>query len=151
MTKTVDFIFDFASPNGYFCHKVIPDIEARTGAKFIYKPCLLGGIHKLSNNQAPMVAFADIPLKMAYDSIEIDRFIKKHAIDEFKMNPNFPIITLQLMRAAVAADMDGYLMEFIEAMLPCMWEKELKMDDPEVLKAAFSDCLLYTSDAADEV
>ena len=45
MTKTVDFIFDFASPNGYFCHKVIPDIEARTGAKFIYKPCLLGGIH----------------------------------------------------------------------------------------------------------
>ena len=86
-----------------------------------------------------MVAFADIPLKMKYDSIEIDRFIKKHAIDEFKMNPNFPIITLQLMRAAVAADMDGYLMEFIEAMLPCMWEKELKMDDPEVLKAAFSD------------
>ena len=117
MSKTVDFIFDFASPNGYFCHKVIPDIEARTGAKFVYKPCLLGGIHKLSNNQAPMVAFADIPLKMAYDSIEIDRFIKKHAIDEFKMNPNFPIITLQLMRAAVAADMDGYLMEFIEAMM----------------------------------
>ena len=67
MTKTVDFIFDFASPNGYFCHKVIPDIEARTGAKFVYKPCLLGGIHKLSNNQAPMVAFAEIPLKMAYD------------------------------------------------------------------------------------
>ena len=50
MSKTVDFIFDFASPNGYFCHKVIPDIEARTGAKFVYKPCLLGGIHKLSNN-----------------------------------------------------------------------------------------------------
>ena len=47
MSKTVDFIFDFASPNGYFCHKVIPDIEARTGAKFVYKPCLLGGIHKL--------------------------------------------------------------------------------------------------------
>ena len=156
MSKTVDFIFDFASPNGYFCHKVIPDIEARTGAKFVYKPCLLGGIHKLSNNQAPMVAFADIPLKMEYDSIEIDRFIKKHAIDEFKMNPNFPIITLQLMRAAVAADMDGYLMEFIEAMLPCMWEKELKMDDPEVLKAAFSDAgfdadKIFEQMASDEV
>ena len=47
MTKTVDFIFDFASPNGYFCHHAIPDIEARTGAKFVYKPCLLGGIFKV--------------------------------------------------------------------------------------------------------
>ena len=38
MTKTVDFIFDFASPNAYLVHNAIPEIEQRTGAKFIYKP-----------------------------------------------------------------------------------------------------------------
>ena len=32
----VDFIFDFASPNAYCCHKVIPEIENRTGIKFNY-------------------------------------------------------------------------------------------------------------------
>ena len=31
MTKTVDFIFDFASPNAYLVHHAIPEIEARTG------------------------------------------------------------------------------------------------------------------------
>ena len=30
----VDFIFDFASPNAYCCHKVIPEIQDRTGIKF---------------------------------------------------------------------------------------------------------------------
>ena len=37
----VDFIFDFASPNAYCCHKVIPEIENRTGIKFNYIHCLL--------------------------------------------------------------------------------------------------------------
>jgi len=32
----VDFIFDFASPNAYCCHKVIPEIQDRTGIKFNY-------------------------------------------------------------------------------------------------------------------
>ena len=137
MTKTVDFIFDFASPNGYLVHHAIPEIEARTGAQFIYKPCLLGGIFKLTNNQAPMIAFGDIPKKMAYDGIEMERFIARHNLTNFKMNPHFPIITLQLMRAATAAEGDGYLMDFINAMLPCVWEKGLKMDDPEVIRAAF--------------
>ena len=41
------------------------------------------------------------------------------------------------MRAATAAEGDGYLMDFINAMLPCVWEKGLKMDDPEVIRTAF--------------
>ena len=36
----VDFIFDFASPNAYFCHKLIPIIEDRTDVSFNYIPCL---------------------------------------------------------------------------------------------------------------
>ena len=54
----VDFIFDVASPNTYFAHKLIPDFEKRTGASFRYVPCLLGGIHKLTNNQPPFIAYA---------------------------------------------------------------------------------------------
>ena len=156
MTKTADFIFDFASPNAYLVHNAIPEIEQRTGAKFIYKPCLLGGIFKATNNQAPMIAFGDIPAKMAYDGLEMERFIARHNLTNFKMNPNFPIITLQLMRAATAAEADGYLMDFISAMLPCMWEKGLKMDDPDVIRTAFTDAgfdadKLFEQMASDEI
>ena len=48
---TIKFIFDIASPNGYLCHKVIPNYEKKYSVKFNYEICLLGGIHKLSNNQ----------------------------------------------------------------------------------------------------
>jgi 2-hydroxychromene-2-carboxylate isomerase len=37
---TVEFHFDFASPNAYLSHKVIPAIEQRTGANSCYVPVL---------------------------------------------------------------------------------------------------------------
>ena len=135
----IDFIFDFASPNAYLAHGVIPAMETRTGAKFNYIPCLLGGIFKATNNLPPMVAFAEIPAKLAYQKLEMQRFIAKHELDKFAFNPHFPINTLQLIRGAIAAHSDGYLMDYINAMLPCMWEHGLKMDDADVLYAAFAD------------
>ena len=50
MTPKVEFHFDFGSPNAYFSHKLIPGIEQRTGAKFVYVPILLGGVFKATNN-----------------------------------------------------------------------------------------------------
>src|SRR5262249_6630043 len=56
--KTVEFHFDFGSPNAYLSHKVIPAIEQRTGVRFQYVPVLLGGVFKLTGNQSPAMAFA---------------------------------------------------------------------------------------------
>lgn len=155
MTKTVDFIFDFASPNAYMCHKVLPEIAARTGATFNYIPCLLGGIFKATGNQAPMMAFNGIKGKLEYDRLEIERFLKKHGLTQFAMNPHFPVNTLLLMRGAIAAEMDGRLMEYVDAGVAHMWEQGLKMDDPEVYAAAMTkagfdgaDLLARTQDPA---
>ena len=138
MTKTVDFIFDFASPNAYLCHKVLPEIAARTGATFNYIPCLLGGIFKATGNQAPMMAFNGIKGKLDYDALEMQRFIKKHNLSKFAMNPHFPVNTLLLMRGAIAADTDGRLMDYVDAGVAHMWEQGLKMDDPEVYAEAMT-------------
>ena len=139
MSKTVDFIFDFASPNAYLVHKVVPQIEGRTGAHFNYIPCLLGGIFKATGNQAPMIAFGGIKNKPEYDALEMQRFITRHNLTDFKMNPNFPVITLMLMRGALVAERDGFLPAYIEAMLTAMWQQGLKLDDPEVLHKAYAD------------
>lgn len=139
MPVTVDFIFDFGSPNAYLCHQVLPAIAQRTGATFRYVPCLLGGIFKATGNRAPMVAFAGIKGKMDYEMLETRRFIARHGIDRFQFNPHFPVNTLLLMRGAVAAGMDGDLARYVEAGLVAMWEKGLKMDDPEVFVAAMTE------------
>lgn len=129
----VDFIFDFASPNAYFCHRVIPEIEKRTGATFNYVPCLLGGIFKITNNQAPMMAFNGITNKLEYQNIEIQRFIKKHNLADFTMNSFFPVMTLQLQRGAIAAMSLNVFDEYLEAIFKGMWEKGLNLADQEVL------------------
>ncbi|MDB2381572.1 2-hydroxychromene-2-carboxylate isomerase [Alphaproteobacteria bacterium] len=139
MSKTVDFIFDFASPNAYLVHKIVPEIEARTGASFNYIPCLLGGIFKATGNQAPMIAFGDIKNKPEYEALEMQRFIVRHNLTDFKMNPHFPVISLMLVRGALVAERDGYLMKYIDAMVDAMWEQGLKLDDPEVLHKAYAD------------
>ena len=136
MMPKVEFHFDFGSPNAYFAHKVIPEIEQRTGARFSYVPILLGGVFKLTNNQPPMVQFKDVKAKSNYMKIEVVRFIKKHGLTKFRMNPHFPVNTVQIMRGAVAAEMDGQFDKYVDTVFSCMWEQGLKMDDAEVIKTA---------------
>jgi 2-hydroxychromene-2-carboxylate isomerase len=136
MTPNVEFHFDFGSPNAYFAHKVIPGIEQRTGAKFTYLPILLGGVFKLTSNQPPLVQFKDVKGKWAYQRLEIERFIRKHRLTAFKLNPHFPVNTVQIMRGALVAERDGRLMPYVEAVFRHMWEEPKKMDDPEVIRAA---------------
>ncbi len=132
MPKAV-FYFDFASPNAYLSHRVIPDIEARTGVKFEYVPVLLGGLFKLTGNQAPMIAFGGIRNKLAYESRETQRFIARHKLGAFRMNPHFPVNTLKLMRGALAAQQLGVFEAYVETGFKAMWEDGLKMDDPAVI------------------
>jgi 2-hydroxychromene-2-carboxylate isomerase len=136
MIPKVEFHFDFGSPNAYFVHKLIPDVEKRTGATFTYVPILLGGVFKLTNNQPPMVQFKGIKNKQEYQRLEIMRFIRKHGLTKFQMNPHFPVNTVQVMRGAVAADMDGKLRPYVDAVFHHMWEEPKKMDDAEVIRAA---------------
>lgn len=133
-----EFLFDFASPNAYLAHRVLPQIEARTGVKFAYTPVLLGGLFKLTGNQAPMLAFAGIPNKLAYEMLELRRFIARHKLDAFQMNPFFPVNTLLLMRGAVAAELDGVLPQYAEAAFHHMWEAPKKMDDPAIAAEALA-------------
>src|SRR5947207_3431527 len=134
----VEFLFDFGSPNAYLAHKVIPEIEARTGAKFEYVPVLLGGIFKLTNNKPPMVAFGGIRNKMEYEMLETRRFIARHGLTQFKFNPHFPVNTLTLMRMASAAQIAGDLPRYVDAAFHHVWVAPKKMDDPEVIRAALT-------------
>jgi 2-hydroxychromene-2-carboxylate isomerase len=46
--------------------------------------------------------------------------------------------TLQMMRGAVAAEIDGELERYVNAMFHHMWEAPKKMDEPEVLRDALT-------------
>jgi 2-hydroxychromene-2-carboxylate isomerase len=135
--KKIDFYFDFASPNGYLSLQALKKYQASMDLEINYIPVLLGGIFKLTNNQPPMIAFGEVKGKLEYENLEMKRFIDFHQLSNFKMNPHFPVITLMLMRGALAAQQEGFLEEYINKMSVEMWENEKKLDDPDELKAAY--------------
>ena len=139
MSVSVEFHFDFGSPNSYYSHRVIPAIEERTGVKFQYYPILLGGVFKATNNKSPMEQLAGVRNKPEYNALETKRFVARHKLDNFRFNPYFPINTLSIMRGAIYTLNNGNGDDYIEAMYQCMWEQELNMADASIIQQALVD------------
>jgi 2-hydroxychromene-2-carboxylate isomerase len=132
------FMFDFGSPNAFLSHEAIPAIEQRTGAKFEYIPILLGGIFKATNNKSPAETLAGVKNKREFNELETERFVRRFAVKPYIWNPFFPVNTLNLMRAAVAAQLEGVFEKYVDAAFHHMWVEPKKMDDPEVAAKALT-------------
>ena len=132
------FLFDFGSPNAYLSHLAIPAIEHRIGVKFEYIPILLGGIFKSTNNKSPAESLAGIKNKREFHSVETERFIKRFHVQPYVWNPHFPVNTLNLMRAAIAAQFEGVFETYVEAAFHHMWREPKKMDDPDIAAKALA-------------
>src|ERR1041385_8307126 len=133
------FLFDVGSPNAYLSHEAIPAIEQRIGLKFDYVPILLGGIFKATNNRSPAETLAGIRNKREHHAVETERFGRRYGGKPFVWNPFFPVNTLNLMRAAVAAQLEGVFEKYVDAAFHHMWGEPKKMDDPEVAMKALNE------------
>lgn len=135
MSKTVDFYFDFGSPAAYLAWTQLPKIRAETGAQLSWKPMLLGGVFQATGNRAPMM----VPLKGSYLFVDLARFARRYDVP-LQFNPNFPINTLTLMRAAVGLQMrgDARLEDYCGAMFRAIWVDAQNMNDPAVVAAVLT-------------
>jgi 2-hydroxychromene-2-carboxylate isomerase len=113
----------------------MPKFEEENNVSVDYFPCLLGGVFKSTGNQPPWMAFAEIPNKMSYMMKEMQRFISRHALNDFKMNSHFPLNTLQLMRMLAGISEDALKIKVTDILFKGIWEKDLKLDDVEILKS----------------
>ena len=133
----VEFHFDFGSPNAFLAELVLPEIEKSTGVMFDYIPVLLGGVYKATGNMSPFESLRDVKNKPNYNALEIDRFVRRHNITKFKLNPFFPVNTLTLMRGVVAAQFEGLFEPYFRAAFHHMWVEPKKMDDSQIFREAF--------------
>lgn len=128
----IEFVYDFGGPNSWFVHRAIPAIEAQGKVRFRYVPVLLGGIFKATGNRPPVMTYGHVESKMAYDRLEMNRFMARHGISGFKLNPHFPVNTLLAMRGAIAAEQLGCGAAYREAMYTALWQDGQKLDEPDV-------------------
>ena len=86
MSITVDFYFDFGSPTAYLAYRRLRQLKQQYTFEINYKPVLLGGIFKASNNQSPVAN----PAKGAYMlTHDLPRFAERYNVP-LKLNPFFP-------------------------------------------------------------
>ena len=60
MTKSIELIFDFVSPNAYLVWQPLRALAARQGAQVHITPAFLGGMHKLTGNAPPFIRDAEV-------------------------------------------------------------------------------------------
>ena len=104
MSKSVDFYYDFGSPAAYLAWTQLPGICAAAGAELNYRPVLLGGIFKATDNATPVA----VKPKGAWMFGDLARFAARYGVS-FNTNPHFIINTLPIMRGAMWAQETGCL------------------------------------------
>lgn len=134
MGKKLEFIFDVVSPNAYMAWWPLKDIVARTGASLHVVPVLLGGMHKITGNAPPMIRDADVKGKVEYGMLEMRRFVSKHGLDRFAMNPNFPFRSVTPQRMLLSVE-GGERIRLAEWLLQAIWERGLDVADADALGA----------------
>ncbi len=138
MTKTIELIFDFVSPNAYLIWQPLKTLVEKHGAIIAITPAFLGGMHKLTGNAPPFIRDAEVKGKNEYAMLEMNRFVEKHGLGKFRMNPHFPFNTITLLRMLVALE-PARRAEFIELLLPPIWEDGLDVTDAEALGKILQD------------
>lgn len=127
MTRQVEFLFDFGSPTAYLAYTQLPKIATECGAQILWRPILLGGVHKATGNASPIT----VPAKGRWMFGDISRWAQRYGVP-FEMNPNFPINTIALMRGAagVQMKMPDDFMKYVDALYKAMWAEPRNLGEP---------------------
>ena len=133
MIKTLDFYFDYGSPTSYLAYTQLPALARGTGATVNYKPMLLGGVFQATGNRSPV----EIPAKGRYMNADLEWFAARYAVP-FRHNPHFPVNTLALMRGAVFAQREGFLVLYSDAVFKAMWADAIDMGDAQQVAKALA-------------
>lgn len=143
--QQIEFMYDFGSPNAYLAHIALKGIAQRCNAEVVACPILIGGVFKATNNQAPMMAFANIPGKVDYMHTEMARYLERHKVP-FKFNPHFPVNTLNVMRAAVFAEGKYWKNKYIDTVFDAMWVDGKDISNLDVVAQVLTFAGLPTDD-----
>lgn len=132
MGRTVEFFFDFGSPAAYLAYTQLGEIARSCGARIVWRPMLLGGVHKASGNVSPIT----VPAKGRWMMGDLQKWAQRYGVP-FRMNPNFPINTIALMRGAVGVQrkMPDDFPKYVDAMYKAMWVDGKNLGEPAEVAA----------------
>jgi len=133
MKKSIRLVFDFVSPNAYLIWGPLCKIAEEKNASVEVFPVFLAGMHRLTGNEPPMIRDAGVKGKVEYAMLEMQRFIAKHKLVNYRLHPNFPFNSITIQRMLFVANQHGRAIDFVEAVLPAIWEQGIDLVGQEDL------------------
>ena len=146
MSKTVDFYYDYGSPTAYLAWTQLPTICNKHGATLNYKPILLGGVFKGTDNQSPVV----IKPKGKWLLDDVARYAKHYGVD-YAMNPHFIVNTMPAMRGAIWAQTSGQIEAYNTAMYTAMWADQKDIARLDVIEEVLTTARLDAAAMGDAI
>tara|TARA_B100001057_G_scaffold188935_1_gene189741 strand:- start:2302 stop:2886 length:585 start_codon:yes stop_codon:yes gene_type:complete len=140
MTKSIDFYFDFISPYSFLAYQKLKNMNENASINIVYKPILLGGLHKLSGITAP--AFHDSKLKNMKNDCAL--IASKNKI-LFEWNEYFPINSLYLMRGYLFVN-EQYKKKFFEVCFDAYWKNNIDISKEKNINRILDECLINKAD-----
>ena len=136
MTKSLEFYFDFISPYSFLAYKKLISFTKVNKLNIIYRPILLGALHKLGEITPP--AFNERKMKNMKKDCEL--VAKKNNI-KFKWNDKFPVNSLHLMRGYLIID-NEVKNKFFEVSYDAYWKDNIDISSKESIKNILEICKL---------
>jgi 2-hydroxychromene-2-carboxylate isomerase len=129
--RTLEIYWDFSSPFAYLGSTQAEKLAARTGARLVWRPMLLGGLFR-------SIGQVDVPLstwsqpKQKYYFEDMHRWASYWEVP-FKFPSRFPMLTLKAMRTylALPEDRQG---DFREKTFRAYWAEDRDIADDAVLR-----------------
>ncbi len=125
MNKYLEFYFDFISPYSFLANKKLISLNKKNEINIIYKPILLGALHKLGGITAP--AFNARKMKNMKNDCEL---VAKKIDTKFVWNDKFPINSLYLMRGYLSTD-SRLKNKFFEACFDAYWKNNIDISNKQ--------------------
>lgn len=146
---TLEIYWDFSSPFAYLGSTQAAGLAARTGAKLVWQPMLLGGLFRsIGQADAPIATFS--PAKQRYVMDDMKRWAAFWGVP-FNFPSRFPMMTLKALRTYLALPEDRRD-AFRERTFRAYWAEDRDIADEGVLRdlvgAGADEVLARTQDPA---
>ncbi len=132
MPATLEFFFDCSSPWTYLAFTRIHDVIARTDAKIVWRPILVGGVFNAVNKEVYERRANPDPRKAAYSRKDLQDWARLCGIG-IGWPPVFPVRAVAVMRGVLAAEEEGALVPYARAAFETYWGELKDISQPEIL------------------
>ncbi len=128
---TLELYWDFSSPFAYLGSTQAEALAARTGAKLVWRPMLLGAVFKaIGTPDAPLLTWSEA--KRSYYFKDLSRWAEHWAVP-LRFPSRFPMMTVKALRAWLALP-EERRKPFLDATFRAYWAEGLDISDEATLR-----------------